>query len=455
MTNLSIRLRLTAWYAVVLLLGLALFGFGVWFALHARLVAGLDTRLAQRAQGLRSALGEDEARDRAHMQRELSEFASDTADGTLIELRDASGGILVPSPSQLRLPPHLTSDRAARRTLQLGGTPFRVVTDRLASGGQTYVVRVAGSLQEVDDVMRDFRNLLFLMIPAVMAVACLGGYWLSLRALRPVDEITSVARSISVRNLSQRLTVPQTGDELQRMAQTWNDVLERLDSAVARIRQFTADASHELRTPLALIRTTAELALRREREPEEYRRSLRAIESEAERMTALAESLLIMARADSTGFNMVLSPTDINQLVRHVVDQSRALAIEKGILLKAECNECPTLVNADGSGIERLLLILIDNAVKHTPGGGVVTVSARGTDSSVVLSVLDTGEGIAADALPHIFERFYRGDPARGGGSGFGLGLSIAQAIAQAHGTRIAVYSSRGAGSRFAVELKV
>ena len=286
-------------------------------------------------------------------------------------------------------------------------------------------------------------------------MACLGGYWLSLRALRPVDEITSVAKSISVRNLSQRLTVPQTGDELQRMARTWNEVLERLDSAVARIRQFTADASHELRTPLALIRTTAELALRREREPEEYRRSLRAIESEAERMTALTESLLIMARADSNGFNMALSPTDINQLISRVVDQSQALATEKGILLKAECHGRPALANADAPGIQRLLLILIDNAVKHTPGGGLVTVSAQRNDRSVVLSVSDTGEGIAADALPHIFERFYRGDPARAGGSGFGLGLSIAQAIAQAHGARIAVQSSPGAGARFTIEFKV
>jgi heavy metal sensor kinase len=455
MTNLSIRLRLTAWYSVVLLLGLALFGFGVWFTLYARLVAGLDTRLAQRVQGLRSAVAEGEAPDRDHMQRELSEFASDTPDGTLIELRDTSGRILVPSTSQRPLPRYLGSDRAARRTLQLGGTPFRVVLDHLEFGGQTYLVRVAGSLQEVDDVMRDFRNLLFLMIPAVMAVACLGGYWLSLRALRPVDEITSVAKSISVRNLSQRLTVPQTGDELQRMARTWNEVLERLDSAVARIRQFTADASHELRTPLALIRTTAELALRREREPEEYRRSLRAIESEAERMTALTESLLIMARADSNGFNMALSPTDINQLISRVVDQSQALATEKGILLKAECHGRPALANADAPGIQRLLLILIDNAVKHTPGGGLVTVSAQRSDRSVVLSVSDTGEGIAADALPHIFERFYRGDPARAGGSGFGLGLSIAQAIAQAHGARIAVQSSPGAGARFTIELKV
>jgi heavy metal sensor kinase len=314
---------------------------------------------------------------------------------------------------------------------------------------------VAGSLDEVDAVMRDFRNLLFLMIPAVFAVACLGGYWLSMRALRPVDAVTSVARSISVQNLSQRLAVPRTGDELQRMAETWNEVLERLESSVKRIRQFTADASHELRTPLALIRATAELALRRDRAPEEYRNSLRAIESEAEQMTALAESLLVMARADSKDFQMTLAPTDLNAIVSRVIGHHQALAAEKGINLQADCAGVPALAHADGPALHRLLLILLDNALKHTPAGGTVAVAVRKSDGGLVLSVVDTGEGIPSDALPHIFERFYRSDPARAAGSGFGLGLSIAQAIAQAHGTRIRVESSLGAGAQFTVALKM
>jgi heavy metal sensor kinase len=450
MTNRSIRLRLTAWYSLVLLCGLLLFALGMWFALRTRLVAGVDTRLAQRIQGLQSAGLEGEAGDRAHIQQELSEFASDTPDGTLIQLRDPAGGLILPFPAQQPF-----AERAPlRRTIERQGKLFRVVAARLNWGDGPYEVLVAGSLNEVDAVMRDFRNLLFLMIPAVLAAACLGGYWLSMRALRPVDEITSVARSISVQNLSQRLAVPRTGDELQRMAETWNQVLERLDSAVKRIRQFTADASHELRTPLALIRTTAELALRREREPEEYRSSLRAIESEAEQMTALTESLLEMARSDADGFHMSLAPTDLNAVARHATGQHQALAGEKGILLRAEVNDTPALAQADGPAIHRLLLILIDNALKHTPAGGTVTVAIQRRDGSVSLSVADTGEGIAPEALPHIFERFYRSDPARAGGGGFGLGLSIAQAIAQAHGTRIRVESTPGAGARFTLALK-
>jgi len=319
-------------------------------------------------------------------------------------------------------------------------------------GGRPYDVLMAGPLDEVRAVMRDFRNLLLLLIPAVLAAACLGGYWISRRALAPVDGITRVAKSISVQNLSERLSVPRTGDELQRMSETWNEVLERLDGAVKRIRQFTADASHELRTPVALIRATAELALRREREPEEYRKSLRNIESEAQRMTELTESLLTLARADASGLDMPLVRTDLNGIVHEAVRQSAPLAEAQGLLLKAETADVPALASANGAGIRRLLLILIDNALKHTPDGGTVTVSSAVRDGGVVLSVQDTGEGIAADALAHIFERFYRAGTTRG--SGFGLGLSIAQAIAQAHGSTITVESALGTGARFSLTLR-
>jgi heavy metal sensor kinase len=293
-----------------------------------------------------------------------------------------------------------------------------------------------------------------LLIPAVLAIACAGGYWLSGRALRPVDEITAVAKSIGVRNLSLRIHVPRTGDELQRMAETWNAVLERLEGSVKRIRQFTADASHELRTPLAVIKATAELSLRREREPEDYRGALRSIESEAERMTALAESLLTLARADSNEMEMPLAPIDLNETARAAVRQNEALAARKGIRLTAKTNGHAPIVSANAMAIERLLLILLDNALKYTPEGGAVIVAAEESPDGGLLSIEDTGAGIAPTDLPHIFERFYRSDPARSAGSGFGLGLSIAQAIAQAHGSNIAVESSPGHGARFWLTLK-
>jgi signal transduction histidine kinase len=269
-----------------------------------------------------------------------------------------------------------------------------------------------------------------------------------------VDQITAVARSISLRNLSSRIAVPRTGDELQRMSETWNEVLERLDAAVKRIRQFTADASHELRTPLAIIRATAELALRKERDPGEYRRALGEIENQSALMTDLTESLLTIARADFEGFDMPLGATDLQELADAEVQRHRARADAKGVRLDFTAG--PRVVaRANGPGLGRLLGILIDNAIKHTPAGGAITVSAAARAGGAVLSVEDTGEGISAADLPHIFERFYRADPARGGGSGFGLGLSIAQAIAQAHGSRIVVDSSPGAGARLSLTLEI
>jgi heavy metal sensor kinase len=452
--RISIRQRLTAWYAAALLFGLAIFALGMWVSLQERLIAGVDMRLSQRMKGLETALGADaKIRNRARLQQELAEYVSEISDGSLVQLRETSGALVLPTPKAPGLPPP-TAGRTKPYTARIEGRQFRIATSSIRSAGSIYEAQVAVSLDEILGVMQDFQHLLLWMVPGVLIVACLGGYWLSSRALRPVDEITTVARSIGVQNLSQRITVPQTGDELQRMAQTWNDVLERLDEAVKRIRQFTSDASHELRTPLALIRATAELALRRERDPDGYRTSLRQIENEAEHMTGLTESLLTLARADADGLGMTMRSTNLNELIDSVVQQNAALALEKGVTLRGVTAEQPVVATADESGVRRILLILVDNALKHTPSGGTVTVSAAAAGGSSTLTVEDTGEGIPASALPHIFERFYRADPARESGSGFGLGLSIAQAIAQAHGSDIAVSSAPGAGARFFLPLK-
>lgn len=452
--NISIRLRLTLWYSGVLLLGLVVFGAGLWLSLQHRLLTGIDARLAQRVEGLRTLLGIEAAgMDRKQLEEELSEFTREIPEGGLIQLNDGTGPLLPPARGQLAFPKHAVESRPVYRYELLNGQSYRVLVTRLSQGGTAYDVLVAGSMDELDTVMRDFLQLLLWMIPGVLAVACFGGYWISRRALAPVDEITRVARSISVQNLANRLVVPRTGDEIQRMSETWNDVLERLDSAVRRIRQFTADASHELRTPLALIRATAELTLRRERKQGEYQRALIEIQMEAERMTELTESLLSLARADSAAA-LPLSRTDLNEIIQEVVRKSEAVAEAKGVVLKTDGSDRPAIAEANPSAIRRLLLALIDNALKHTPPGGIVTVSAAPSNDCVVLRVEDTGEGIPVDALPHIFERFFRADTARSSGSGVGLGLSIAQAIAQAHGSRIAVASEPGAGARFELSLR-
>ncbi len=435
MSRYSIRLRLTAWYALVLLAGLTLFGAGMWVALEKRLVAGVDTQLAERIRGFETVLEvEGEEADRNQLRVEISEYAREIPEGGMMQVGDAAGVLLAP--------------RSAA-----SGRAYRILTARVKSRGQTYDVLVAGSLHEVQSVMREFRDLLLMLIPGALVVACLGGYWISTRALAPVDEITRVAKSISVQNLSRRLRVPNTGDELQRMSETWNEVLERLDVAVKRIRQFTADASHELRTPVAIVRATAELALRRERSAAEYRQSLADIQREAERMTELTESLLAVARAGAQGTEMPLKPLDLNEVMAQVVRESASLAVERRVDLGFQQLNGPAVALANEAGIRRLLLILIENAIRHTPASGCITVSTCASRDSIVLAVQDTGEGIAEDTLPHVFERYYRGETARDG-AGAGLGLSIAQTIAEAHGSAIEVQSAPGRGTRFAIPLR-
>jgi heavy metal sensor kinase len=451
MTRASIRVRLTLWYSAVLLFGLLLLAGGLWFMIGQRLTAAVDARLLERAEGLRTVIEIEAAhRDRAQLRQELSEFTREVSEGNLIELRDASGPLLS---SSAPLPAGRASDAPEYRTLVNHGRSIRVLSLRIRHDNIDYDAVIGSSLDSVSAMLRELRTLLLLMIPLVLGTACLGGYWVSGRALRPVDEITTAARSITVENLSRRLPVPKTGDEIQRLSQAWNDVLQRLESAVQRIRQFTADASHELRGPLAVIRATAELALHRERTGDQYRKSLTEIQSEAERMTELAESLLALARSDAATA-MPLDRVDLNELVRQVGEQTAPVAASKGIELRIKTAGKAALAPANVPALRRLLFALVDNALKHTPGHGAVTVSCSERDGAVVLAVEDTGEGISPESLPHIFERFYRVDTARTSGTGAGLGLAIAQSIAEAHGSHIAVQSAPGQGARFELILR-
>ncbi len=450
MRGVSIRMRLTTWYSAILLLGLVGFGVGMSVALEHRLLKGVDEVLEARIAGTHTTLELEGNLTPEQLRLELSEFARETAEGDLIQLRDDRGLDLLPDPEPSARPrPRFAMEPSGFRTESRGGRSYRVLSSRFSFSGHEYQAVAASDLARVHSVMLDFRRFLLLMIPIVLAVAGLGGYWISRRALAPVDEITRVATSISVQSLSRRLDVPQTRDEIQRMSVAWNGVLERLEGAVRRIQQFTADASHELRTPVALIRATAELALRRDRSAKEYRDALQQIQDEAERMTELTDSLLALARADANQAEMPLERTDIRSVVESVVSQVKATASERGVRLDSDVNGEPMIALANEPAIRRLLLILCDNALKHTPGGGSVTVGTLRVGDGVRVSVEDTGEGVPPEAAPHIFERFYRSDKARGSGSGAGLGLAIAQAIAQRHRSVITLESEPGRRTRF------
>lgn len=454
MAGWSIGARLTVWYSLVLLAALTLFGCGLWLVVAHSLRASLDDELAARASGVATVIQVEAAGGAAHLSEELTEYVAATPDGGLIEILDPAGNPVVLSKTVSSTP-----DGSSRNAFSVEATPtgrYRTFSATVVAGGAAYRILVATPLGPTETTLRRTRLLLLWTIPGVLAIASLGGYWISRRALRPVDAITRAAGSIGIENLSERLTVPRTGDELARLSETWNGMLARLESAVQRLSQFTADASHELRTPLALIRTTAELTLRRERSPEAYRKALGEIVAESERMSRLVEDLLFLARADASLPQLPLERLELTPLIRDVCEQGEVLAQNRQVEIASEIPREPVYVEANDQALRRLLLLLVDNAVKYTPAGGRITVSVDSGQSGATVAVRDTGIGIPNAALPHVFERFYRVDESRNReAGGTGLGLSIAKWIADRHSASLEAESVAGEGATFRVRFPV
>jgi len=349
--------------------------------------------------------------------------------------------------------PREVGDEPIYENLTVQGTPVRFATSRVVVNGHPYTIQVAAPLQEFNEALERFRLILWLVAPLLLIGAGLGGYLISRRALNPVDRITAAAESISISNLSDRLEVPKTSDELQRLSETLNRMLSRLNSAVQRISQFTADASHELRAPISLIRATAELAVHHKRTNDEYHEDMVQILAESERTSKLIDSLLLLARADAGGAELQHELTDVSTSVREATDQARTLAAHKRIEMATELDG-PVVVHGDGEALRRLSFILVDNAIKYSPEGGRVQVGLRALDGKAVITVSDSGIGISESDLPHIFDRFWRADKVRSRATGgAGLGLSIARWIVDEHHGTIEVESKSGQGSTFSARM--
>jgi heavy metal sensor kinase len=445
----SIRERLTLWYSLVLMASLTLFGIGTWLVVSHSLRASLEDTLNEHAKGVITVLRSVNPGKPRHLREELTEYASAAPGGNLMEVRDSEDHQILSSKT-------VTLDAAdSASTLGVQTQPsghYRTYTTKVSASGESYRVLVATPMDATEATLRRVRMLLLWSTPMVVLLASLGGYWISRRALAPVDEITLAAQAIGIQNLSQRLTVPSTGDEIQRLSETWNGMLARLEAAVKRLSQFTADASHELRTPIALIRTTAELTLRRERSPETYREALRQVVLESERTTRLVEDLLLLARADAGLPSLPLERLELTPLVRDVCQQGQVLAEARQLKISAEIPDEPVYVEANDPALRRMLLLLLDNAVKYTPSGGRITLSVDRGPGGATVAVRDTGIGIPENALPHVFERFYRVDESRNrDAGGTGLGLSIAKWIAERHHASLEAESVVGQGSVFRI----
>jgi heavy metal sensor kinase len=456
----SIRARLTAWFAVVLGLVLVVLAAATWWVLSDSLHDTIDQALADRVAAISRFLNAPgTSQSFEELREDLREYVALDPGWNLIRIRDARSVQMYRSDAfdadaATAIPGAPLSSSGVYRDLVMRGQPVRMLTAQVEVAGQPYTVDVAWPVGELQEALNQFRWTALLIIPCGIIAAALGGYWISRRALAPVDHIARTARAITAQQLGRRLDVPPTGDELQRLSETLNDMLARLETAFAETVRFTADASHELRSPVSLIRTTAEVALRRPRSAEEYRQALEGILRESERTSELVQDLLTLTRADAGVDGWSPSRVDLRALVGELPEKLTTLCEGRGLTLRLDLSDRPVFVNGENAALGRLVVILVDNAAKYTPAPGEVRVTLRTTDAMAEIEVADTGMGISAEDLPRVFERFYRADKARSRESGgAGLGLSIAKWIVDRHGGRITIESEAGKGCRARVQL--
>jgi heavy metal sensor kinase len=427
----------------------------MWADLAYSLDRGRDRTLTRRGARALEVLSNSSADPPAVRFAKYDEFADATPEGDLIRVLDPAGRSLYPrfalAPPDFPWP-QLNSNRADRFVdVTFRSRPYRVYQHPASLGSQSVLIVVGGQLEDNRQLLARFSAGLMAAIPALLAASALAGYLMSRRVLQPVDRITAAVRSISIGNLSERLPIRQTRDELERLAETFNQMLARLETAVAQIKRFTADASHELRSPLSYICAVTEYALRNPNLQADSRESFEGILEESLEATRLLEDMLMLARADAGHVDIQFEPTDLAALVKDVCEKARVLAEAKGHRLTVRCVQGPCEIRGDRSSLRRLIWTLLDNAIKYTPEGGSVDVKLHRNAEDVRLSVRDTGFGIPENLLPRVFERFFRADPARSQGEGTGLGLAIAKWIADVHQAAISVKSKSGAGSEFAV----
>lgn len=489
MKRLSIRARLTLWYtgivaATLILLGGVAYGLlmrGLWQDVDATLESVAKT-LAQTAhQPALEPLPSD-------LDEVIRRFFGPGMADKFYQFFDPRGR-LDPRWPRFRGEPLHVSPEALRNAARGDATfetvpegeryPVRIITAPIMQNGQMVnILQVGMSLEGIYLARRHFLWTLAALVPLALILAGTGGWLLARRALRPVDQMTTTARRIEAEHLAQRLEGAEADDELGRLARTLNEMLARLEATFAQVRNFSSDASHELRTPLTVLKGEIEVALRSPREPGEYRRVLTSALEEVERMSRLVDDLLMLSRADAGALRWDHGSVELDRLVEEVAKQGDILGQGGGVRIRISTLE-PLVVQGDDQRLKQLLLNLVGNAIKYTPSNGQVTLGLRavkreaggkraeardpepsgfepksGGKDYAEITVQDTGIGIPAEALPRIFERFYRVDQARAReAGGAGLGLCIAKTIATAHGGQIEVQSTPGAGSTFTVIL--
>jgi heavy metal sensor kinase len=440
--RLPIRLRLTIAFAGVLAAVFGAAGVVLYTELAADLDDTIDAELRHRAVDFVALVG-DERSPRAALRAGAEPLA---------QVYDPSGR-LIASTRQLRAARVLSEPevrRAAREPVELErrSTPAgdaRVLARAAPTGAdRQVVVAVGNSLTGRDDALDRLRTLLLLVGPLALLLASYTGYQVAGAALRPVERMRQRAEQITEHDVAERLPVPDTGDEIEALGRTFNELLARLDAALARERRLLSDASHELRTPLTVLQTGIQVALRRERDVGELRAALESAEHETGRVTRIAEDLLVVARADQGRLPLRLEPLDPGELLENAADRARPTAESSGRQLRSESDGLARAVRADRDRTSQALDNLVANALAH--GRGAVRLVARDAGEQVELHVIDEGPGFPEELRARAFERFSRGEGVRSG-EGSGLGLAIVAAIARAHGGGVGARNLPGGGA--------
>ncbi len=448
----SIRFRLAASYAAVLALTFALVGIGVWIALEHSIQETADRELRSRLADVRHYIDGFSPEDLLHIEEEFREESLLGQFAANIRISDRQGKWLFRTPGTENWPAmvdigHL-ADGGSPKTFKVGHQFIRILTADVRVG----IAQIGLPLDSFEEVKRGFLWSIVLGSPVLLVVASVGGYWMSGRALQPVDAISQAAAQISPQQLSARLPDRGVDDELDRLSKVLNGMLGRLEIAFKRITEFTADASHELRTPVAIIQTTAELMQGRSRTLDEHHHSWGTVRAETERMSKLLADLLALARSDAGQTDLEFDAMDLSETARNAALEMRVIADCRGVRLTVDA-AAPCPIQGDADALRRAVCILLDNAIKFTPASGEVklTVSRQRTAK---ITVSDTGVGIEPQALPFIFDRFYRVAKDRNRQTGgTGLGLAIARLIVEGHGGELMAESALQQGSTFTIAL--
>ena len=473
----TIRRRLTTWYTVALGVTVAAFGTLLYLERRQSSIRELDQRLGLEAElanrwlsesynvlgRIVTAAGLNPALDpgiSAYLEAVRDYLIVADTNGRILALSEAARSLPAFDLERLRAP--LDSLHVPKRsgTIDLSPPvgPVRFFSVRVDNAGpELGSVLVATSTGQVAFGPAELLRSMLFISPLIFAGAVLVGYWLAGTSLRPVQGIMDEVEAISDgRSLHRRLAVPHSGDEMARLALTVNGMLARLERSFTSLHRFTADASHELKTPLQVLRVGVERALVHPGVPQEILEALDETLAQINQMTEMVESLLTLARADEGGVPLAMERSDLRDILSDVAETAGMLGESTGVRVTSEMPPTPVQLPADLHRIREMLLNLVTNAIKYTPAGGSVAIELSEEVDTVVFTVRDSGIGIAPGDLPHIFDRFWRADPARsrtGERPGTGLGLAITKWIAEAHGGSITVQSRPGRGTNFVVRL--